>query len=60
LKDEIKTRNCESENAQSKKQKFEIARGKIEIISPFCASTFSGFRLSLIRVFFFASSQAGG
>ena len=44
---------------KSKNSKLRQRRGEIEIISPFCVSTFSGFRLSLIRVFFFASSQAG-
>ncbi len=55
LKDEIKTRNCESENAQSKKQKFEIATAKRRNRNHFSIlrSAFSGFQLSLIRVFFF-------
>jgi hypothetical protein len=51
---------AKTHNRKSKNLKLQQRRGKIEIISPFCASTFSGFRLSLIRVFFFASSQAGG
>jgi hypothetical protein len=39
-------------NRKSKNSKLRQRRGEIEIISPFCASTFSGFRLSLIRVLF--------
>ena len=50
-----KTHNRKSKNSKSRER-----RGEIEIISPFCVLAFSGFRLSLIRVFLFASSQAGG
>jgi hypothetical protein len=50
---------AKTHNRKSKNSKLQQRRGEIETISPFCVSTFSGFRLSLIRVFFFASSQAG-
>jgi hypothetical protein len=42
---------AKTHNRKSKNSKLRQRRGEIEIISPFCASTFSGFRLSLIRVF---------
>ena len=44
---------AKTHNRKSKNSKLRQRRGEIEIISPFCVSTFSGFRLSLIRVFFF-------
>ena len=44
---------AKTHNRKSKNSKLRERRGEIEIISPFCVSTFSGFRLSLIRVFFF-------
>ena len=43
---------AKTHNRKSKNSKLRQRRGEIEIISPFCVSTFSGFRLSLIRVFF--------
>jgi hypothetical protein len=46
---------------KSKNFKLRQRRDEIEIISPFCVSTFSGFRLSLIRVFFLhLRKQEGG
>jgi hypothetical protein len=50
---------AKTHNRKNKNSKLQQRRGEIEIISPFCALTFSGFWLSLIRVFLSASSQAG-
>ena len=65
MKDEIKTRNCESENAQSKKQKFEIARAKRRNRNHFSILRFSLFRFSALaysRLSFciFASRRVAG
>jgi hypothetical protein len=62
LKDEIKTRNCESENAHSKKQKFEIATAKRRNRNHFSILRFNLFRFSALaysRLFFciFASRK---
>ena len=52
---------AKTHNRKSKNSKLRQRRGEIEIISPFCVSTFSGFRLSLIRVFFLhLRKQEGG
>ena len=62
MKGEIKAQNCVSEHAQSEKQKFEIATAKRRNRNNFSILRFNLFRfwLSLISVFLFASSQAGG
>ena len=65
FKDEIKTQNCESENAQSKKQKFEIARAKRRNRNHFSILRFSLFRFSALaysRLSFciFASRRVAG
>jgi hypothetical protein len=44
---------AKTHNRKSKNSKLQQRRGEIEIISPFCVSIFSGFRLSLTPVFFF-------
>ena len=51
---------AKTHNRKNKNSKLQPRRGEIEIISPFCVLTFSGFWLSFIRVFLFASSQGGG
>ena len=52
---------AKTHNRKSKNSKLRQRRGEIEIISPFCVSTFSGFRLSPIRVFFWhLRKQEGG
>ena len=48
MKDEIKTRNCESENAHSKKQKFEIATAKRRNRNHFSILRFNLFRFSAL------------
>ena len=48
FKDEIKTQNCESENALSKKEKFEIATAKRRNRNHFSILRFNLFRYSAL------------